>query len=84
MSAPHSAKSRTGPFVLEVPADTSFFLCQCAKSQKLPNCDASHRTCAGKFGPLPYRLKAPARVLFCGCRRSQKMPFCDDAHKDKA
>lgn len=75
------ARDRTGPFVLEVPAGRSYFLCQCKKSKKLPNCDASHRTCGGTLGPLPHRPKETKKVLFCGCRHSKRFPYCDNTHK---
>ena len=66
------------PFVEEVEADKSYFICTCGLSANLPFCDGSHK--GSDHRPTKYTAPKSKKVFFCGCAKSSNHPLCDGSH----
>ena len=63
----------------EVTLEPGVYLwCRCAKSQKQPFCDASHR--GTSFKPMRFEVKEKSTLFLCQCKHTGNAPFCDDTH----
>ncbi|MDT8446089.1 MAG: CDGSH iron-sulfur domain-containing protein [bacterium] len=73
--------SQNKPYVLDVNAGDTLYLCQCGQSKNAPHCDGSHQG-SGKTPHVAEYAEAQ-KVFVCGCGKSGNNPFCDGAHKSK-
>lgn len=74
-----SMYEKNAPYVIEIKAGNTAYICQCGLSATPPYCDGSHQHKPGS-GPLTHEAKEDTTLYVCGCGKSANMPFCDGSH----
>ena len=71
--------SKGQPYVVDVSANETKYICQCGKSITPPYCDGSHQ--GSDIEPLAYTANVDEQLYICGCGKSAGKPFCDGSHQ---
>jgi CDGSH-type Zn-finger protein len=68
----------TGPLVVDLQADKTYYWCSCGKSARQPFCDGSHQ--GSQHAPVPYTPAKTGSVYLCACKKTRLQPLCDGSH----
>ena len=71
------------PYVVEIKARESVWVCSCGKTSKPPFCDGSHQKIDGAAGPEELTADTDSTFYVCGCGKTGKGVFCDGSHSTK-
>ena len=68
------------PYVLDVQAGETVWICRCGLTGTPPLCDGSHSERPG-VEPLEYKAEKAEQLYVCGCGKTADSPWCDGSHK---
>jgi len=72
--------SKSQPYVIDVAAGETKYICQCGKTSTPPYCDGSHQGSDNE--PLEYTASGDEQLYICGCDKTSGKPFCDGSHNN--
>lgn len=71
--------SKGQPYVVDVSANETKYICQCGMTSTPPYCDGTHQ--GSDIEPLAYTANVDEQLYICGCGKTAGKPFCDGSHQ---